>query len=351
MAVTYHEPLGLLSGGLAAEARATGMALPLAGGPLAFTAVATHARGARPRFQSIVELDEAALGALIAPRPPWAGLELSRPHVMGVVNVTQDSFSDGGAYFDAGAAVAHGMALAAAGAAIVDVGGESTRPGALAVDEAEERRRVVPVVKALSDAGCLVSIDSRRAGVMAEAIDAGARILNDVGALEGPGCLELAARSGLPVVLMHKRGEPRTMQQAARYDHVLLDVFDYLAARIAACDTAGIPPARVAIDPGLGFAKTADHNLTILGHLGLLHGLGCPILVGASRKSFIGRLAGGAAARDRVGGSLAASLHAVARGAQLVRVHDVPETVQALAIWQAISGHQAAELSPEPPPA
>jgi dihydropteroate synthase len=345
----YYEPLGLLSGGLAAEARATGMALPLAGGPLAFAAVATHARDAGPRFQSIVELDEAALGALIAPRPDWAGLALSHPHVMGVVNVTPDSFSDGGAYLDEAAAVAHGLALAAAGAAIVDVGGESTRPGALAVDEAEERRRVLPVVKALSAAGCLVSIDSRRAGVMAAAIDAGARILNDVGALEGPGCLELAARAGLPVVLMHKRGEPRTMQQAARYDHVLLDVFDYLAARIETCVAAGIPAARLAIDPGLGFAKTADHNLTILGHLGLLHGLGCPLLIGASRKSFIGRLAGGAAAPDRLGGSLAASLHAIARGAQLVRVHDVHETVQALAIWQAISGHLAAELSPTPP--
>jgi dihydropteroate synthase len=347
----YYEPLGLLSGGLAAEARATGMALPLAGGPLAFTAVATHARDARPRFQSIVELEEAALGTLTAPRPRWAGLDLAHPRIMGVINVTPDSFSDGGAHLDDGAAVAHGMALAAAGAAILDVGGESTRPGAAPVDEAEERRRVLPVVKALSGAGCLVSIDSRRATVMAEAIDAGARILNDIGALEGPGCLDVAARSGLPVVLMHKRGEPRTMQQAARYDHVLLDVFDYLAARIAACAAAGIPAARLAIDPGLGFAKTGDHNLTILGHLGLLHGLGCPILVGASRKSFIGRLAGGAVAQDRLGGSLAASLHGIARGAQLVRVHDVHETAQALAIWQAISDHQAAELTPAPPPA
>jgi dihydropteroate synthase len=270
---------------------------------------------------------------------------------MGVLNVTPDSFSDGGAFRDPGAAVEHGLALAAAGAAIVDVGGESTRPGAEPVDEDEERRRVVPVVKALSDAGCLVSIDSRRAGVMAAAIDAGARVLNDVGALEGPGCLDVAARSRLPVVLMHKRGEPRTMQQAARYDHVLLDVYDYLAARLAACAAAGIPAARLALDPGLGFAKTADHNLTILGHLGLLHGLGCPLLIGVSRKSFIGRWAGGAAAHDRLGGSLAASLHAVARGAQLLRVHDVHETAQALAIWQTIRVHHAAELSPAPPAA
>jgi dihydropteroate synthase len=349
-AVTYYEPLGLLSGGLAAEARATGMALSLAGGPLAFTAVATHARGARPRFQSIVELDEAAFGALIVPRPPWAGLDLGGPRVMGVINVTPDSFSDGGAFLDPGAATAHGLALAAAGAAIIDVGGESTRPGAEPTDETEERRRVVPVVKALSEAGCLVSIDSRRATVMAAAIDAGARIVNDVGALEGPGCLDVAARAGLPVVLTHKRGEPRTMQQAARYDHVLLDVFDYLAARIAACAAAGIPAARIVVDPGLGFGKTGDHNLTILGHLGLLHGLGCALLVGASRKSFIGRLAGGAAPRDRLGGSLAAALHGIARGAQLVRVHDVHETAQALAIWQAISDHQAAELAPAPRP-
>src|SRR5581483_1613134 len=180
MPTLYYEPLGLLSGGMAAEARATGMALPLAGGPLAFTAVATHARGARPRFQSIVELDESALAKLTAPRPRWAGLGLERPRVMGVVNVTPDSFSDGGAFADPGAAIAHGQALAAAGADIIDVGGESTRPGAEPVDEAEERRRVLPVVKALADAGCRVSIDSRRAGVMQAAIDAGARIINDI---------------------------------------------------------------------------------------------------------------------------------------------------------------------------
>jgi dihydropteroate synthase len=347
--MTYYEPLGLLSGGLAVEALGTGMALKLAGGPLAFSAVAAHGREAAPRFQSIVELDAAALLPLTAPRAPWAGLDLARPRIMGVVNVTPDSFSDGGAYFDAGAAIAHGQALAAAGADIVDVGGESARPGAEAIDEAEERRRVVPVVKALSQAGCLVSIDSRRAGVMQAAIDQGARILNDVSALEGKGSLAVAARSGLPVVLMHMRGEPRTMQQAARYDHVLLDVVDYLAARIAACRDAGIAPARIAIDPGIGFAKTADHNLTLLGHLGLLHGLGCPILLGVSRKSFIGRLAGGAAAQDRLGGSLAAALAGVARGVQLVRVHDVAETAQALAIWQAVIDHKAAELSPQPP--
>jgi dihydropteroate synthase len=341
----YFEPLGIVSGAAAADALATGMALPLAGGPLAFAAVATHARDAPPRFQSIVELDAANLAPLTVPRPIWAGIDLGRPRLMGVVNVTPDSFSDGGAFLDPGAAVAHGLALAAAGADIIDVGGESARPGAEATDEAEERRRVLPVVKALSDAGLLVSIDSRRAGVMSAALDAGARILNDISALEGPSSLAVAQRAQVPVVLMHMRGEPRTMQQAARYDHVLLDVFDYLGARLKACGDAGIPPQRIALDPGLGFAKTADHNLSILGHLALFHGLGCPIVVGASRKSFIGRLSGGVAAPDRLGGSLAAALAAVARGAQLVRVHDVRETAQALAIWQAIAAH------PEPEPA
>ncbi len=203
----------------------------------------------------------------------------------------------------------------------------------------------MPVVKALSARGLLVSIDSRRAGVMSAALDAGARILNDITALEGPGSLAVAQRAQVPVVLMHTRGEPRTMQQAARYDHVLLDVFDYLAARVKACGESGIPPQRITVDPGIGFAKTADHNLTILAHLGLFHALGCPLLLGVSRKSFIGRLAGGAPADDRLGGSLAAAFHGIARGAQLVRVHDVHETAQALAIWQAVIEHDA-ELSP-----
>ena len=335
--MTHYEPVGLLSGALADEARASGLALPLAGGALAFTAVAEHRRDGAQRLQTIVELDEAVLAALTAPRPPWAGLALDRPRLMGVVNVTPDSFSDGDAFLDPGAAIDHGVRLAAAGADIVDVGGESTRPGALPVDETEELRRIVPVVRGLADAGLRVSIDSRRARVMDAAIDAGARILNDVSALEGPGNLDVAARAQLPVVLMHKRGEPRTMQQAARYDHVLLDVFDYLAARIAACAGAGIPLDRIVVDPGIGFAKTAQHNLALLNHLGLLHGLGCALLVGASRKSFIGRLTGGAPADDRLGGSLAAALAGIARGAQLVRVHDVHETAQALALWQAIA--------------
>ncbi|MBI3516368.1 MAG: dihydropteroate synthase [Proteobacteria bacterium] len=324
------------------------MALPLAGGQIAFSAVATHRRGQAPRFQSIVEFNEAELAPLTRARPRWSGLDLDRPRIMGVVNVTPDSFSDGGAFLDPGAAAAHGLELAAAGAAIIDVGGESARPGAAATEPAEERRRVVPVVKALADQGVRVSIDSRHAEVMAAALDAGARILNDISALEGPGSLALASRTQVPVVLMHMRGEPRTMQQATRYDHVLLDVVDYLAARLTACAEVGIPAARVVIDPGIGFAKTAEHNLTILGHLGLFHGLGAALLLGASRKSFIGRLAGGAAADDRLGGSLAAAFHGIARGAQLVRVHDVHETAQALAIWQAVIEHDA-ERSPGPP--
>ncbi|MDX1576016.1 MAG: dihydropteroate synthase [Kiloniellales bacterium] len=283
------------------------------------------------------------LERLSAPRAPFAGLALDRPRIMGVINVTPDSFSDGGDRFDPGAAAAAGLALAEAGADILDVGGESTRPGAEPVPEAEELRRTIPVVKALADQGFAVSIDTRHAAVMAEALAAGARILNDVTALTGdPGSLQVAAGSDAFVVLMHMQGEPQTMQREPSYDDAALDIHDYLSERVAACEAAGIDRARLALDPGIGFGKTVAHNLRILDRLALYHDLGCPLVLGVSRKSFIAKLSRGEAPKERLAGSLAAALAGLARGVQILRVHDVKETRQAIAIWDAIQGAQGA---------
>ncbi len=279
----------------------------------------------------------ALLERLSAPRPPYAGLDLGRPQVMGVINVTPDSFSDGGDRFDVGRAVDDGLAMVEAGAAILDVGGESTRPGSAPVEADEELRRVLPVVRGLAGAGAPVSIDTRRARVMAAALDAGARIVNDVTALAGDSdSLALVAARQVPVVLMHMRGEPRTMQADPSYDDAPRDVYDALAERVAACEAAGIARARIAVDPGIGFGKTAAHNLQILDHMALYQGLGCAVLLGVSRKSFIGKLSTGEPAKGRLPGSLAAALAGLERGVQIVRTHDVAETMQAIAVWRAI---------------
>src|SRR6185312_534790 len=240
---------------------------------------------------------------------------------------------------DPAAAIAAGRAMLAAGADIVDVGGESTRPGAAPVAPDEERRRVEPVIRALAQSDATVSVDTRHAAVMAAALAAGARIVNDVTALTGDAAaLATAARGGAALVLMHMRGEPQTMQREPTYVSAPVEVTEYLAGRIAACAAAGIPRERILVDPGIGFGKTLAHNLDILDRLAVLHGLGCGILLGVSRKSSIGRLAGIAAPKERLPGSLAAALHGVAQGAQVLRVHDVAETRQALAVWQAIAG-------------
>ena len=279
------------------------------------------------------------LAALSAPRVPFAGLALDRPRLMGILNVTPDSFSDGGDRFDAGRAVADGLAMREAGADILDVGGESTRPGAAPVAPAEEARRVLPVVRALAEAGALVSIDTRRARVMAAALEAGARIVNDVTALtHDPESLPLIAQAGVPVVLMHMQGEPQTMQANPVYADAPLDIRDYLEARLEACEAAGVPRARIALDPGIGFGKALEHNLKILDQLAVLHGLGCPLLLGVSRKSFISKAVPGVPPKGRLPGSLTAGLAGLARGAQILRVHDVAETAQAVAIWAAIQG-------------
>ena len=269
--------------------------------------------------------------------PSFAGLSLDKPRLFGVINVTPDSFSDGGEALALNEALKRGRAMLDDGADILDVGGESTRPGAEPVSAEEERARVVPVVKGLSEMGALVSIDTRRAEVMAAAIDAGAGIVNDVTALTGDqDSLGLVADRGVAVVLMHMQGEPGSMQENPQYENAAEDVFGTLKARFEACEEAGILRHRIAVDPGIGFGKTVDHNLEILNRLDIYRGLGLPVLLGVSRKSFIAKLSRGEAPKDRVPGSLAAVLTAWAQGVRMFRVHDVAETRQALAVAQAI---------------
>jgi dihydropteroate synthase len=261
---------------------------------------------------------------------------------MGVLNVTPDSFSDGGRHLALPAALAQARALAEAGADILDIGGESTRPGAEPVPPEEEAARVVPVIAALRAEGVRlpISIDTRNASTARAALDAGADLFNDVSALaHDPASLPLAAASRCAACLMHAKGDPRTMQDAPAYDDVLLDVMDFLAARVGAAEAAGIPRARLLVDPGIGFGKTVAHNLALVRNLALLHDTGCAILFGASRKRFIGTLGGAPDARDRLPGSLAVALEALRQGAQVLRVHDVKETRQAAALWSAVNGH------------
>jgi dihydropteroate synthase len=325
------EPLGLLEGPAAEAAIRDGLALPLQGGPFAFL--------------GLCGADGAPLPLAIAPSaltmapPPFAGLarHRGRPLVMGIVNCTPDSFSgDGIAAHDA--AISHGEALRAEGADILDVGGESTRPGAEPLTPEAEQARILPVIAALARGGP-VSVDTRHAATMRAALAAGASIVNDVSALaHDPDSLATIAAAGCPVVLMHMRTlDPRTMQRDIHYEDAPREVAAHLAARIAACEAAGIPRARIAVDPGIGFGKRLQDNLDLITRLPLLAGLGCTILVGASRKAFIGRITGVAEAGQRVAGSVALALEAARRGAHILRVHDVGATVQALKMQEAVT--------------
>ena len=265
-------------------------------------------------------------------------LKLDRPQVMGIVNVTPDSFSDGGANDTAEAAVAHGLKLAEEGADILDIGGESTRPGAAEVSVEEELRRVVPVIEALARQTALpISIDTSKPEVMRAAVQAGAGMINDVYALRRDGALEAAASLGVPVVLMHMQGEPRSMQEAPQYDDVVGEVHRFLAERIFAAEMAGIARKHIVVDPGFGFGKDTAHNLALLAQLERFIELGVPVLAGLSRKRSIGELTGRDAATERTFGSVAAHLIAAQRGARIVRVHDVAATVDALKIWNAVA--------------
>ncbi len=330
------EPLGLLFGRSAVMAVEAGRALPLAGGPNAFSLAKLHGDGAA----QIVAVDAiphdfaAALFRVTARPPDWAGFAADRALVMGIVNVTPDSFSDGGDHLDPERAIAAGRAMAAVGADIIDVGGESTRPGAGPVDPAVELDRVLPVVAALASAGLVVSIDTRHAATMRAALDAGARIVNDVSGLTfDSGSVALVSERGCAVVVMHTRGTPLTMHGFAHYSDVAVEVTREIAASLA---ELGLPPGTVAVDPGIGFAKGPGHNEAVLARLPLLLNLAAPIMVGASRKGFIGRILEQAAPKDRGPGSLAAALTAWRGGARILRVHDVAETVQAVKLCDAV---------------
>jgi dihydropteroate synthase len=347
---TYVRPIGLFPAPAEAEEDAWS-GLPLAGQPLRFATVEIAERdGARVK-RRIVSLGDAIerdwgrgtltaahdLEAITAPRARLAGLALDRPRIMGIVNVTPDSFSDGGLHASTQAAIAHGLKLAEEGADILDIGGESTRPGADYVPAEHELARVIPVIEGLrARTDVLISVDTRKAGVMLQGAAAGADILNDVSALtHDPDSMRVAAETGLPVILMHAQGDPRTMNDNPQYSDVVLDVFDYLEARIAACEAAGIARAKIVADPGLGFGKHLHHNVAVMAGLSLYHALGVPVLLGASRKKLIDHISDVPNPRDRVPGSIAAALAGAAQGMQIIRVHDVAATRQALNVWRA----------------
>ena len=274
--------------------------------------------------------------------PTWRcgahALPLTAALVMGIVNVTPDSFSDGGMYFDPRAAFVSAWAMSAAGADLVDVGGESTRPGSAEVSPAEELDRVLPVVRDLAARGTVVSVDTRHASVAAACVRAGASVINDISGFSDPAMVALAASCDAGLVVMHMQGDPGTMQDEPHYGDVVADVAAYLLGQAASLEAAGVARERIALDPGIGFGKTTAHNLELLRRLDEIVALGYPVLVGASRKRFIGEITGETQPRDRLAGSIAAALVAVEHGAAIVRVHDVAETVQALAIARAVRG-------------
>ena len=339
------QPLGILWGEAAQAALTSGAALPLAG-IAAYSAVGVIWRDGGGASQAVMPVPafrawagnvlDAQLDAIGAPRAHWGGLPLDRPLIMGIVNATPDSFSDGGDNYRPDTAIATAIAMTEAGADIIDLGGESTRPGSRAVAIDEELGRVLPVVQALAPMGITVSIDTRHAQVMGAATAAGAVIINDVAALREPGALDTAAQSGKAVCVMHMLGEPGTMQDDPTYACAPLDIYDFLADRVAACEAAGIPRSQITVDPGIGFGKTFEHNTQTLAALSLYHGLGVGLLLGASRKRFVASLSRDELPKQRLPGSLAAALAGFELGVQIVRVHDVAETIQAAKVWRAI---------------
>lgn len=347
----YLRPLSLLHGPDARRAVGARQGGALGGSDfIAFTQVELIERDGGRITRRVVSHAEAQAHAeklrlIEMPRPDFAGLALGRPKLMGIINVTPDSFSDGGRLKGPDDAIAHGRSLAAEGADILDVGGESTRPGSDAVSLGLEAERVIPVIRTLAREGHRLSIDTRKAALMRDAVAAGAVIVNDVSALSfDPESLGVAAKLGCPLVLMHAQGDPKTMQENPTYADVALDVFDMLATRIAACVAAGIPRHRIAVDPGIGFGKTFAHNLALLNGLPLFHGLGAVLLVGLSRKAFTGALTGEKKASDRVMGSVGGAVQAALNGAQILRIHDVKATRQALAVALAAADPEAAGI-------
>ncbi|MDE0801389.1 MAG: dihydropteroate synthase [Rhodospirillaceae bacterium] len=350
----YCIPRSISTGAVATALIEAGHALPFSGAGSAYAAVelvirqgediARHTASVtafNPWRQIIKsELQERLSGLIMAisqPRGGFSDIQMDEPVIMGVVNVTPDSFSDGGNHASSDAAVAHAISLAESGAALLDIGGESTRPGASPVDPSIEQKRVIPVVRALAEKSFTVSIDTRNASTMAAALDVGAKIVNDVTALTGdPEAVAEVGKRGASVVLMHMQGNPQTMQVAPEYSNVLVDVFDFLDLRISACLSAGLEINQICVDPGIGFGKSDGGNLDLIDSLGLFQGLGCPVMIGASRKSFIGRLSGEETPTKRLAGSIAAAIAGVIGGAKILRVHDVKETRQALTVWRSL---------------
>ncbi|NVK15765.1 MAG: dihydropteroate synthase [Rhodobacteraceae bacterium] len=330
--MTYYRPL--VQHG---EARPEG-AVPLAGSALWFTEVEILSRDAPPRIVPAGLVPEMERRRLSARRASIAGLDMTQPQIMGILNVTPDSFSDGGKHAGIEAGKAAALQMVADGATIIDVGGESTRPGADEVPEAEEIERTAPVIAAIrAESPVPVSIDTRKATVGMEALEAGANLLNDVsGFTFDPALAPLAAQASVPVCIMHAQGDPATMQDDPQYGNVLLDVYDFLSDQIDRLEAIGVVREQIVVDPGIGFGKTQEHNLTLLRNLSLFHGLGCPVLLGVSRKKFIGTIGDAPRADARAPGSIAVGLAALAQGVQFLRVHDVAETVQALRLWQAV---------------
>jgi|BEDMetMinimDraft_2_1075160.scaffolds.fasta_scaffold00587_3 dihydropteroate synthase len=343
---SWLEPLGVTSGAEAAALVAAGRAAFLWGGPLAFTALRLfEAETSRvvPWDADLPEAFDALRRRLLTPPAPWAGFAATEPVVMGILNCTPDSFSDGGRHLETDAAIAAGLAMAEAGAAIIDVGGESTRPGSEEVPPAEEMRRILPVITALASRGLTLSVDTRHAATMEAALAAGAKIINDVSGLTfDPAARAVVARAGCPVVLMHMRGTPATMKGLAQYRDVARDVRNELAERFEAACASGIAPEQIALDPGFGFAKEGRQNLELMQRLPHLAAFGRPLLVGVSRKRLIGLSSGEGEAARRAPGSIAAGLYALSRGATLLRVHDVPETVQAVRVWRDLMAASSA---------
>lgn len=312
-------------------------AVDLAGGPFWFTHALALERNAPPRVVDVDAVDSAILDRFCQPRAPIAGLRFDVPRVMGILNVTPDSFSDGGQHFAAEDAVRSAKDMVAAGVDLLDIGGESTRPGADLVPVEEEVRRTAPVIAALRDQiDVPLSIDTRKAPVARAALEAGADLVNDVAGFTFDGELApLCAAHGAPVCVMHAQGDPATMQDNPHYDDVVQDVYAFLAQRVDALVAQGIARDQIIVDPGIGFGKTLDHNLELLRNIAVFHGLGCPILLGASRKRFIGVIGDAPNAADRAPGSIAVGLAALAQAVQLLRVHDVAQTVQAIRLWRA----------------
>ncbi|HEV7266810.1 MAG TPA: dihydropteroate synthase [Falsiroseomonas sp.] len=341
MPASWVEPLGLLQGRAASLAVAADLALPLAGGPAAFTMVrliGPDAPGGAVPLADVPAAWQARVMALTQPVTAFAGLPrpMGHPLVMGIVNVTPDSFSDGGRHLDSRAAIAAGHAMLEAGADLLDIGGESTRPGAEPVTAEEELARILPVLRELAKAAT-ISVDTRNAATMRAALEAGAEIVNDISALRhDPGAARVVAESEASVVLMHMPGDdPRTMQQDIHYEDVALDVARFLAARVAWAEAQGIARKRIAVDPGIGFGKRGPENLELIERLPILAGTFRPVVFGASRKRFIGEISGVEQAGQRVAGSVAAAMMAAQRGAAILRVHDVAKTVQALRVMAA----------------